>query len=61
MMKTKMPHVRKDQAEMPSVSYGPCRIKACEMVEWLANGLCVTHWDKGLDLAMDKKRRRRVK
>jgi len=34
---------------MPPVSLGRCRIYQCWFVGDLGDGLCVTHWDRGLD------------
>ena len=35
--------------EMPPVTRGRCRIHRCWVVGDLASGLCVTHWDRGMD------------
>jgi hypothetical protein len=35
--------------EMPPVTWGQCRINSCWVVGDLAAGLCVEHWDRGLD------------
>jgi len=37
------------EVEMPSVSWGQCRIRRCWVVGDLADGLCITHWDRGFD------------
>jgi hypothetical protein len=34
---------------MPTVGYGLCRVQTCRVVGDLAAGLCVKHWDQGLD------------
>jgi hypothetical protein len=34
---------------MPPISWGICSVRNCSVVGDLAAGLCVTHWDKGLD------------
>ena len=36
---------------MPEVTHGLCRIRDCWVVGDLAVGLCVEHWDRGLDRA----------
>ncbi len=40
---------RHDSVRMPKESWGECVVKVCRRVEYLADGLCVVHWDKGLD------------
>ena len=35
--------------EMPPVTWGKCSIQRCWVVGDLASGLCVTHWDRGMD------------
>ena len=34
---------------MPRETHGQCKHKKCKRVEWLANNLCVLHWDLTLD------------
>ena len=34
---------------MPPESYGLCRIGTCHVIGDLGVGLCVEHWDAGLD------------
>ena len=44
---------------MPLESYGLCRIQTCRVVGDLAESLCVTHWDRGLDQPIKRKRQRK--
>lgn len=34
---------------LPDTSYGLCYVKSCRIVGDLANGVCVKHWDRGLN------------
>jgi hypothetical protein len=34
---------------LPDISYGLCCVKSCRIVGDLANGICVKHWDRGLN------------
>jgi hypothetical protein len=42
---------------MPGFSVGLCRIHRCQVTGDLANGLCMRHWDRGLERAYNKLRR----
>jgi hypothetical protein len=34
---------------MPRHTVGKCKFETCKTVDDLANGVCVAHWDKGMD------------
>lgn len=34
---------------MPRHTVGKCKLRSCKIVDDLANGYCVVHWDRGLD------------
>ena len=36
---------------MPAASVGLCRVQRCRVIDDLAEGLCVAHWDRGMDRA----------
>ena len=35
------------EVQMPDVTWDMCRVRTCRAVEWLADGYCVVHWDRG--------------
>ena len=42
-------HRRIDRVVMPVASVGFCQVRRCHVGGDLADGLCVRHWDAGLD------------
>ena len=34
---------------MPEEEFGRCQRRDCNKIEWLADGLCVEHWDRTTD------------
>ena len=44
-----VPERRYNPDLIPEESWGLCKVKRCDIVNYLANGYCVTHWDRGLD------------
>jgi hypothetical protein len=39
---------RDTEVQMPETSWGECRVARCVTITMLANGYCVTHWDRGI-------------
>ena len=40
---------RDEEVYLPAETWGECRVATCYTINMLADGYCITHWDRGMD------------